>query len=177
MVVVAPVAGTVLVRRAGADTATPLGPGEEIPVGSLVDARRGTVALTSVLPDGRTQTGRFSGGRFSITQPSWAKGMTELTLRGPELGSCRPASPGKARAAARRKPARRLWGQDEGGRFRTRGRNSVATVRGTRWLTEDTCAGTRTRVLEGAVDVFDPRRGITRRVGAGGSLLVRPVGR
>jgi ferric-dicitrate binding protein FerR (iron transport regulator) len=82
-----------------------------------------------------------------------------------------------ARTAARRKPARRLWGEDKGGRFRTRGRNSVATVRGTRWLTEDTCAGTRTRVLEGAVDVFDPARGITRRVVAGASLLVRPAGR
>jgi hypothetical protein len=177
MVVVAPASGTVLVRRPGARTATPLGPHEEIPVGSLVDARRGTVALTSALPGGRTQTGRFSGGRFSITQPARAEGMTELSLRGPELASCRPASPGKARAAARRKPARRLWGQDEGGRFRTRGRNSVATVRGTRWLTEDTCAGTRTRVLEGAVDVFDPRRGTTRRVSAGGSVLVRPVSR
>jgi len=172
-VVVAPVAGTILVRLPGARTLTPLGPGAEIPVGSLLDARRGTVALTSALPGGRTQSGRFSGGQFSVTQPRSAKGMTELTLRGPELGSCRPTSGATARAAARRKPVRRLWGQDKGGRFRTRGRNSVATVRGTRWLTEDTCAGTRTRVLEGAVDVWDVRRKVTRRVRAGGSLLIR----
>jgi hypothetical protein len=174
-VVVAPVSGTVLVRRPGAQTARPLGSGDDVPVGSLVDARRGTVALTSALPGGRTQTGRFSGGRFSVAQPA-RSGMTELTLRGPELESCRPSSPGTARAAARRKPVRRLWGEDKGGRFRTRGRNSVATVRGTRWLTEDTCAGTLTRVVEGAVDVTDPRRKVTRRVRAGGSLLVRPAG-
>src|SRR3712207_6890811 len=39
--------------------------------------------------------------------------------------------------------ARRLWGRDKGGRFRTHGKNSHATVRGTRWLVEDRCDGTR----------------------------------
>jgi len=177
-VVVAPVAGTILIRRPGADAATRLAAGEQIPVGSLLDARRGTVALTSALPGGSTQTGRFGGGRFSVSQPAGGGGVTELVLRGPELGACRRASGRRttttARAAARRrKPARRLWGEDKGGRFRTRGRNSVATVRGTRWLTEDTCAGTLTRVVEGAVDVYDVHRRVTRRVAAGRSVLVR----
>ena len=36
-----------------------------------------------------------------------------------------------------------LWGRDRHGRFRTRGRNAVATVRGTVWKTADSCAGTR----------------------------------
>jgi len=172
-VVVAPVAGKVLVRRPGAATATLLQAGQAIPVGSMLDTRHGTIALTSALPGGRTQTGRFSGGRFSVAQARTGSGVTELVLRGPELGSCRPAPAGKARTAARRrKPIRRLWGEDKGGRFRTRGRNSVATVRGTRWLTEDTCAGTLTRVVEGAVDVYDVHRGVRRRVEAGRSLLV-----
>ena len=42
--------------------------------------------------------------------------------------------------------------------FRTRGRNSVATVRGTKWLTVDRCDGTLTRVLAGAVVVRDLKR-------------------
>ncbi|HEX6391259.1 MAG TPA: hypothetical protein VFZ89_17485, partial [Solirubrobacteraceae bacterium] len=48
-----------------------------------------------------------------------------------------------------------LWARDRGGRFRTHGRNSVATVRGTRWVTTDTCKGTRTTVTEGSVSVRD----------------------
>jgi len=68
---------------------------------------------------------------------------------------------------------RKLWGQDKGGRFRTHGRNSVATVRGTRWVTTDTCAGTRTTVTEGAVAVRDLRRRKTVVVRAGRSYLAR----
>ena len=61
-----------------------------------------------------------------------------------------------ARAAAARKPPRRsLWGHDRGGRFRTHGRDSVATVRGTTWQVTDRCDGTVTRVTEGAVLVRD----------------------
>jgi hypothetical protein len=45
---------------------------------------------------------------------------------------------------------RRLFGRAHG-RFRTRGRNSTATVRGTEWVTEDTCEGTRTQDRKGSV--------------------------
>ena len=62
---------------------------------------------------------------------------------------------------------RSLWGRDAGGRYRTHGRNSVATVRGTVWFTRETCAGTVTRVVEGAVSVRDLRRGRTVLVRAG----------
>ena len=55
---------------------------------------------------------------------------------------------------AKRKPVRRLWGKGKG-RFRTRGRYSSGTVRGTNWLTQDFCEGTLTRVVEGAVSVYD----------------------
>jgi ferric-dicitrate binding protein FerR (iron transport regulator) len=73
---------------------------------------------------------------------------------------------------------RRLWGRDKGGRFRTHGHNSTATVRGTRWLTEDRCDGTLTKVTSGAVDVR-PRHGRqrVRRVKAGHSVFVRAVTR
>ena len=46
-------------------------------------------------------------------------------------------------------PAEPLVGRDHGGRSRTHRRNSHATVRGTRWLVEDRCDGTLTRVTRG----------------------------
>jgi hypothetical protein len=65
---------------------------------------------------------------------------------------------------------RRLWGNGRG-RFRTRGRYSSATVRGTKWLTEDYCNGTLTRVAKrprtNRVVVRDQvrRRNVTLRAG------------
>ena len=78
---------------------------------------------------------------------------------------CSPAPP--------QRRVRRLWGSDSGGRFRTHGRHSHATVRGTRWLTEDRCDGTLTRVTEGAVVVRDLARRRRVLVRAGHSYLAR----
>ncbi len=76
--------------------------------------------------------------------------------------------------AAGRKRGRRLFGRDRGGRFRTHGRNSHATVRGTRWSVEDTCKGTVTKVTEGAVVVRDFAKKKNVLVKAGKSYLARP---
>ena len=55
---------------------------------------------------------------------------------------------------AKKTPVRRLWGKGKG-RFRTRGRYSSGTVRGTNWITTDFCDGTDTRVVAGIVRVYD----------------------
>src|SRR5215203_5153227 len=78
-----------------------------------------------------------------------------------------------ASASRRKPPIRRLWSRDRDGRFRTHGHNSVATARGTEWVTEDTCEGTLTRVLEGSVAVRDKVRKRTTVVHAGRSYLAR----
>jgi hypothetical protein len=125
-------------------------------------------------------TGRFWGSKFQIRQPRHAGGMTTLVLRGGDFSVCRrPAR--RSRGAAvlakasyiRRDPVRRLWGHDSGGRFRTFGRHSQATVRGTRWLTVDRCDGTLTRVAAGAVAVRDRVRHRTVVVRAGHSYFAR----
>src|SRR5205085_1351497 len=82
-----------------------------------------------------------------------------------------------ASAARKQRKRRTLWGRDHGGRFSTRGANSVATVRGTRWMTQERCAGTLTRVTEGAVAVRDLRRHKTVVVRAGHTDLAREGGR
>ena len=69
-----------------------------------------------------------------------------------------------------RKPVRRLWGNGHG-RFTTKGRYSSATVRGTKWLTQDQCNGTLTVVKRGVVQVRDFRRHKTLNVKAGRSYL------
>ena len=168
---VAPRAGSVLVRLPGSARAVALTDAASIPVGSILDARKGTVALSSALPGDDSQTGTFHGGLFEVRQPAGARGMTELVLRGP-LPTCTGGG-ARAAAASARRPPRGLWGRDDHGRFRTRGSNSVATVRGTAWYVEDRCDGTLTRVSKGSVSVRDLRRQRTVIVDAGKSYLAR----
>ncbi|MBE2316547.1 hypothetical protein DVA67_011210 [Solirubrobacter sp. CPCC 204708] len=131
-----------------------------LPLGVVLDTEAGKVRVTAQV-DGRSQSGDFDGGKFRVKQT--ATGMTELALAGPL--SCTRSERASAAQGSKRKRKRSLWGSDRGGSFRTRGNGSVATVRGTRWRTQDTCAGTTVYVREGAVSVW-PRRG-------GRSVLVR----
>ena len=75
--------------------------------------------------------------------------------------------------AKRRPPSNRLWGKDDKGRFSTHGANSAATVRGTKWLTEERCDGTLTRVVTGRVLVRDLRTGRSVLLTAGHAHLAR----
>jgi hypothetical protein len=168
-VTVAPTVGTVVVRLPGATSAVPLNAASSIPVGSIVDTRRGVVALTTALPGGATQGATVHGGLFQVRQPASGRGMTELVLRG-RKPSCTTA---RTAAVADRRPPRQLWASDKHGRFRTRGSNAVATVRGTSWYMVDRCDGTYTRVKRGSVAVRDLRTGRTVLLHAGQSHLAR----
>jgi hypothetical protein len=177
-VVVAPGQGRVLVRRPGSKRFTVLDGGVELPVGTVVDARLGRIELTTAIEGGHVQTGTFWGSRFKILQSASGSGMTSLALRGGNFARCpRRSSLARASSVARDYPARKvvrsLWARDRGGRFRTYGNNSVATARGTAWVTRDRCDGTVTRVVEGSVAVRDKRRGKTVVVRAGHRYLAR----
>jgi streptogramin lyase len=174
---VAPVTGTVRVKPPGAEDYSPLAAGASIPVGALVDAREGRVELRTALRQGKTQTGTFWGSIFKVRQRRDGRGMTDLVLRGGSFASC-PGSQARrsavAQTAAKRgKVVRRLWGKDRHARFRTHGRDSVATVRGTVWSTVDRCDGTLTRVKEGKVLVRDLRAKRSVLLRAGRSYLAR----
>ncbi|HEX7297945.1 MAG TPA: fibronectin type III domain-containing protein [Solirubrobacteraceae bacterium] len=165
--------GQVTVKVPGVPSYVALSQRTSVPVGSIVDTRHGSVTLRTAVRGGKVQSAIFHGGLFQVRQPRDAAGLTELRLRGP-LPTC---GSGAARAAAtakrKRKPPRRLWGRDNHGRFRTRGGNSVATVRGTSWYVEDRCGGTLTRVTKGSVSVRDLRLHRTVLVSAGQSYLAR----
>lgn len=178
-VIADPVAGTVTIRLPGANADLPLGDaGGQLPVGTQIDTRRGTIRLKTAVRGG-TQTGDFWGGRFTVRQAKGAGVVTLVTDRTPL--ACGPTvyrpptelTPMLGAVTAKKKPRRILWGKDNKGRFRTQGHDSVATVRGTRWATIETCAGTVTKVVEGAVSVRDLRAKRTVLVRAGHSYLAR----
>jgi hypothetical protein len=180
-VVAAPAYGRVRVKAPGATHFTPLPVAARVPVGSVVDATDGHVTLTTAVDQsGTAKAGTFWGARFLVRQ-SRATGITTILLRGGDFSACHrtagtSAAPVATAARKRRRVIRSLWGSDHHGRFRTHGANSVATVRGTRWLTQDRCDGTLTRVREGVVAVRDLRRHRTTLVRAGHSYLARVRG-
>ena len=110
---------------------------------------------------------------FAVLQAR--NGLTTLPLNGGSFRSCARAAGRKAAAALSRRAIRRLRGNARG-RFRTRGRYSAGTLRGTIWDTIDRCDGTLTVVRRGVVVVrdFRKRRNITVR--AGKSYLARAPG-
>ena len=149
-VVVEPVRGTVLVCPTRPTQCTPLRAGDDIKFGSTIDTRKGEVELTSLASaGGKPQTARFKDGLFKVVQSG---AYTELQLN--EELDCRNRA---ARTAQKKPKARKLWG-DGKGKFRTKGRYAAATVRGTKWLVQDTCTTTVVRVTQGAVTVRDQVR-------------------
>jgi hypothetical protein len=165
-------------------TFVPLEEADQIPVGSFLDTRRGTVRLVSRRPGGATkstQEGDFSQGLFQVLQSRRrrARGLTDLVLKGAsfrrclgvELGGGPIIGPLRASGLSRR-AIRRLRARANG-RYRTSGRNSSATVRGTEWTMTDRCDGTLTKVQRGSVVVRDFRRKRNVIVRAGKSYLAK----
>ena len=174
----------------------PLPESRTLPVGSVIDATQGVARITSAAGAGRLQAGDFAAGVFKVRQSPTARGLTELDLMvgRAAIAACATATTattaavaaaaypergagtdrGRARAAAgRRLPARVLaqLRSSATGRFRTSGRFSAATVRGTGWDTVDRCDGTLTRVHRGVVVVTDFRRARSIVLPAGRSYL------
>ena len=70
----------------------PLTEARQIPVGSFLDTKRGTVELVSATGSGsKTQSGKFNAGLFQVLQSRnrSAKGLTELRLKGSSFNRCR----------------------------------------------------------------------------------------
>jgi hypothetical protein len=150
--------------------------GLQVPVGTIVDARLGTVSLTTAAPHGGTQTATFYTGEFRFTQSR--NGVALATLLGGSYASCPNARERahQVRAAsvhaARRRGVRKLWAEGHGS-YSTKGNYATGAALGTRWLTEDLCEGTIITVLVHRVTVTNlvtHRRVIVR---AGHSYLAK----
>jgi hypothetical protein len=142
-----------------------------LPMGSVVDATNGHAVITVEIDTQHTlQQAELWEGKFGVFQVG-IPAVTELRLAGGDYSVC----VGTSRKRHARKSAggsvRHLWANAKG-RFRTKGRFASATVRGTKWLTEDLCLATRITVAEGIVSVRDFRRKKTTAVRAGNSVTV-----
>jgi hypothetical protein len=177
--------GTIKVTLPGKRSHTLKTRGENVPLGTIVDASKGKAAVTTLnVKGGKPQTSLFYDGAFNVNQRGGVRPITDIKLRSPRLDAlCGSAatSAGVARAGAlvsratrKRRRSKRvvtsLWGDGKGS-FRTTGRNSAATVRGTKWLTQERCDGTLTRVVRGVVKVKNLHTGKTVTVTGGHSYL------
>jgi hypothetical protein len=140
-----------------------------VPMGAQLDTRKGRVAVTSAhdTSGNAAQTADFYDGIFAVkqstpkTKPAQPKVLiTDLPLTGePPRSECAPIKGASAAATKKKKRGKKsvlgaLWGNGKGS-FRTDGKYSSATVRGTIWLTQDRCDGTLTKVKRGTVSVRD----------------------
>lgn len=151
------VSGTVKVKLTGTKTFVDLSKvAVQLPVGTIVDATRGTIALTAAqsLQRGRTATANFFKGLFQIRQKAVVRPVTDLKLLGGDFKVCGNAGGASSAWAAAKKKVRELWGKGNG-LFRTTGKYASATIRGTAWSVQDYCDGTLTRVTQGSVLVRD----------------------
>jgi hypothetical protein len=172
-----------LVKGAGY---VPLTEAMRLPIGTEVDARAGSLQLTTAAAHkGKTQTGIFGGALFKLSQDrrGLTKGLTTLTLSegdfpgAPTFASCNAHAAGDqplAHAAGLSNLIlQTLNARDNHGSFRTRGRHAAATVRGTVWTMQERCDGTLTIVHRGTVVVTDFTRRKTITLHAGQRYLAR----
>ncbi|MGZ4236853.1 MAG: hypothetical protein ACXVWT_12300 [Solirubrobacteraceae bacterium] len=146
----------------------------EIPNGAVINALKGTLTLNTAATSGaqhatlaakkqpkkpRAQTGKFGGAVFKVTQTH--SGLATLALvegakfkGAPTFASC-STKKGKAVAAAVSKKTLQLLHASAHGKFRTKGRYSAATIRGTIWTIADRCDGTLTHAIKDVVTVND----------------------
>ena len=157
----------------------------QIRSGDVLDALHGTISLTSATGKGKnTQTGRFGGAVFKVTQARAGKnkGLTTLALAegafkgAPTYATCKRRKALDASAAAASSRTLQLLHASAHGKFRTSGRYSAATVRGTVWTVADRCDGTLTHDITHSVAVTDFVRHKTIVLHAGQSYLARKPG-
>jgi len=160
----------------------PLKQARQIPVGSILDTTRGTVAISAATSVKKTLfTGDFSYGIFELLQNRKQKGLTDLDLVDSRQRDKVCVTAGKKATAASKKLSSQVLGllrSKVHGQFTTRGQYSAATARGTQWSITDECAGTLTRVTSDVVSVEIFRTRKTVLVHAGHSFLARaPLGK
>jgi hypothetical protein len=167
----------------------------QLPTGTVVNALKGAVTLTSasggVGPANdakakkrkkkiKTFSGTFGGAVFKVTQTKSGRnrGLTTLSLvegitGAPSTASCKAKhAADKAHAALSSRVLQTLRSRASG-RYRTRGRYAAGTVRGTSWTTTDRCDGTLIAVQVHSVLVTDLVKHITVLVRAGHHYLAK----
>jgi hypothetical protein len=164
----------------------------DVPVGSLVDARDGAVEISSAAHGGALQTGLAKGALFEVFQSEARtdKGLTELRLRGGSFDECPAAGRARASTLARGAVRRRIHFGTRHSHIGPRGRRAstrkarrphrrrghparLSASRRTSWEVIDRCDGTLTVVKRGWVSVRDFARKRPILLGPGQKYLAR----
>jgi hypothetical protein len=157
---------------------------EQVRVNSLVDTRGGRVQVTAATGNfGETSPDNsvvFYDGLIRLKQsgkhdaPATAKLVGKLQCpRSTPGGAKASKSSGGPVATTSRRRRRRVWGSGSGN-YSTSGSGGTGSVRGTTWLTKDTCHGTFFKVTEGiGISVRDFDLGRTVQLGPGQSYFAR----
>jgi hypothetical protein len=157
-----------------------------LPTGTVVDARKGRLALDSTVDGrrigsgGRTQRATLAAGIFRIRQLRAEVGSrtpvsTDFVLTsapGAEAACVRTSSSGPIKGRGR-SVVRSLTASTRKGVFRTVGAAGASTAHSATWVTEDRCTGTRTDVGRGSVAVASKTSKRTVTVRAGRSYTIR----
>jgi hypothetical protein len=161
----------------------PLTEARQIPTGSEIDALHGSLRVVSNTGKiGKTQTATLAGGVFKVTQTRTGinKGVTDFTLQesafqgAPTYATCKASyKAGDATIASLSSKTLQLLKVSGHGKFKTTGRYSSATVRGTIYTVADKCNGTLTHVIRDTVLVDDFARHKTILLHAGQSYLAK----
>jgi hypothetical protein len=162
----------------------PLTEARQVPTGSEVDALHGSLKIVSNTGKvGKTQTATLAGGVFKVTQvrKGISKGMTDFNLiesafqGAPTYATCKSnyKQTGYATIASLSSKTLQLLKVSGHGKFRTTGRFSSATVRGTIYTVADRCDGTLTHVIRDTVLVDDFARHKIILLHAGQSYLAK----
>jgi hypothetical protein len=174
-----PVEGTVKVREPGQTAFSVLTELSLIPVGSTIDTRGSRVRLVAATGAFGSESADhpidFYAGLFKLIQKPGANAPATAKLAGKlacgkkkKGGKKASASAGGATAVeSRKRRRRRLWGSGSGN-YSTSGSGGTGSVRGTTWLTKDTCKGTNFKVTEGlGITVFDFKKKKKIKLGPG----------
>jgi Ca2+-binding RTX toxin-like protein len=140
----------------------------KVPVRSSIDARGGTVELSTRTERRRFRSGALRGGPFMVDQRRSRSPLTDIRLRGGGLERC---GRGSKAATDGRPVGRRLWVRASG-RVRVVGIRGYALGRKATWTTADRCDGTLVRVRRGRVTVVEEPHGKTFTLTAGEAHLV-----
>jgi hypothetical protein len=176
---VVPAGGVVLVKLPGSSTFVALTTARQLPFGTIIDATRGRVSITTVGPNGRLQTIVLYQGEFKLTQAR--NGVVTATLAGGDFSVCptgqERSHSARARVsrASRKHTVRKLWAEGHGS-YSTKGNYAAGAVLGTRWLTVDMCGGTLIRVSSDRVAVTNLVNHRRVTVKAGHSYLAKAPG-
>ena len=165
----------------------PLTEARQIPSGSQIDALRGSLKIVTAAGQvGKTQNATIAGGVFTLTQARTGitKGITNFALQegafagAPTYATCKAKgkkAADQATTASLSSKTLQLLKASAHGKFKTTGRYSSATVRGTIWTIADRCDGTLTHAIRDTVLVQDFVRHKTILLHAGHSYLARAI--